>query len=675
MSANPSDVNCESLIGTTLAAGATKTCFFDATFANANQAQVINTVTVTATNNAGTSTKTDTSTVNFPGKVDLTKTADAASVSAGEQIGFTLTVKNTGAGAANGVTLTDTLPANTGLSWSESPDNTECSITAGVLNCNFGTIAAGATKSVHVVSLTTKDSCGTINNTGNVTSTDSGSDSGSASTDVKCAVIDVAKTADAPFVNAGEQIGFTVTLSNSGTGQAKGIQFTDALPAGFTWSISPASTGWSIVNGSLVYSPTTLDGGATTSVHVIASTTKDNCGTVPNTASVSTSNDGSDSATASTDVRCAAIDITKTADAPSVSAGDQIGFTVTLSNTGTGQAKGVAVTDPLPGGLTWSIDPANADWEISGGSLVYKHDTLAAGASSTVHVVATTTQADCGDVTNTASVTTSNDGSDEATAKVDVLCAAINITKTADAPSVSAGDQIGFTVKLENNGAGEAKGVVVSDTLPAGLTWTIDPANADWEITGGNLVYKHSTLAAGGSSTVHVIATTTKANCGDVDNTATVTTTNTGSDESSASVDVNCADIDVDKTADAASVSAGEQIGFTVKLTDHGEGEAKGIQFTDVLPAGLNWSIDPANADWEITGGNLVYKHSTLAAGGELDGPRDRDDDEGKLRRGRQHRVGDHEQRRLGRVLGVRGRPVRGDRHRQGRRLRERQRG
>src|SRR4029078_6759780 len=95
--------------------------------------------------------------------------------------------------------------------------------------------------------------------------------------------------------------------------------------------------------------------------------------------------------------------------------------------------------------------------------------------------------------------------------------------------------------------------------------------------------------------------------------TASVTTSNDGSDESDASVDVLCADIDVDKTADAASVSAGEQIGFTVTLTNHGAGEAKGVQFTDVLPAGLTWSISPANPDWEISGGSLVYKHDTLA--------------------------------------------------------------
>ena len=58
---------------------------------------------------------------------------------------------------------------------------------------------------------------------------------------------------------------------------------------------------------------------------------------------------------------------------------------------------------------------------------------------------------------------------------------------------------------------------------------------------------------------------------------------------------MNCAAIDVEKVADDDGVSAGDQIGFTVTLTNTGEGEAKGISFTDVLPAGLSWSISPAS--------------------------------------------------------------------------------
>ena len=92
-----------------------------------------------------------------------------------------------------------------------------------------------------------------------------------------------------------------------------------------------------------------------------------------------------------------------------------------------------------------------------------------------------------------------------------------------------------------------------------------------------DLVFAPTTLAAGATTTVHVVATTDKADCGQVDNTASVTSSNAGSDSDGASVDVNCAAIDVEKVADDQDVSAGDQIGFTVTLRNTGEGEAKGI--------------------------------------------------------------------------------------------------
>ena len=61
-------------------------------------------------------------------------------------------------------------------------------------------------------------------------------------------------------------------------------------------------------------------------------------------------------------MQCPGLHITKMADATTVNAGDAIGFTIGVSNSGPGTATGVTLTDPLPGGsgVSWSISPANA---------------------------------------------------------------------------------------------------------------------------------------------------------------------------------------------------------------------------------------------------------------------------------------------------------------------------
>jgi uncharacterized repeat protein (TIGR01451 family) len=104
----------------------------------------------------------------------VTKVADNANVTAGQQIGFTITVTNIGVGDATGVVLSDPLPTNSGLSWSINPPVAGCSINAGVLTCNFGTLASGNSASVHIISPTTVATCGgTVFNTATATATNS----------------------------------------------------------------------------------------------------------------------------------------------------------------------------------------------------------------------------------------------------------------------------------------------------------------------------------------------------------------------------------------------------------------------------------------------------------------------------------------------------------------------
>jgi uncharacterized repeat protein (TIGR01451 family) len=125
------------------------------------------------------------------------------------------------------------------------------------------------------------------------------------------------------------------------------------------------------------------------------------------------------------------------------------------------------------------------------------------------------------------------------------------------------------------------------------LTWTESPDSANFSISGNNLVFAPTTIAAGGSSTVHVVATTSSANCGPVSNTASASATNEKASDNTnnsatASVTVQCPDIKVEKTADAATVNAGDQIGFTVTLSNIGTGQANGVTFTDALAGRLD---------------------------------------------------------------------------------------
>ena len=154
------------------------------------------------------------------GDVDISKTADAASVVAGDPIGFTILVTNNGPGRADGVTVTDTLPSNGGLDWDIDGGTgaEDCSILLGVLTCDFGSLENGSTRTVHISSPTTAASCGTVDNTAFVATTNDGSDSDGDMVSVTCPTlgINIDKTVAPISGNPGNIVTYTYVVLNTG---------------------------------------------------------------------------------------------------------------------------------------------------------------------------------------------------------------------------------------------------------------------------------------------------------------------------------------------------------------------------------------------------------------------------------------------------------------------------
>ncbi len=562
-SVNPANANC-SISGSPqnlgcnfgdLAPGASASVHVTSPTTFASCATYPNTATAQATNHPSVTASAST-TVQCPA-LTITKTADAASVSAGTNIGFTITVTNgsaAGTGTAKGVTLSDALPTGSGINWSVtslSPPTASCLIsgTPQNLGCNFGDLAPGGSASVHVTSPTAFASCATYPNTATAQATNHPQVQASASTTVQCPALSITKTADPNPVSAGTNIGFTITVTNSsvaGTGTATGVTLSDALPtgSGINWSITQATPTCSISG-----SPQTLNcsfgdlaPGTSASVHVTTPTTAASCATYSNTATAQATNHPQVQASDSTTVLCPSINISKTADASPISAGDTIGFVITVTNGGPGTASGVQVTDALPSnpGLNWSIDAINSDTgcSITSGTLTCSFGDLDPGASRHVHITSPTTFASCATIPNTASVTTSNDGSGNSTASVVVECPNLAIVKTAASHSVNAGDPIRFAITVSNGGPGIARGVTLNDPLPSGtgVVWSINPAyggQGTCSINGavGNQVLSCAIgdMAAGSSVTINLASPTTGQSAGTYLNTATATATNDGS--------------------------------------------------------------------------------------------------------------------------------------------------
>jgi len=620
----------------TMANGSTRTVTLSRATTAADCNGLSNTATVSAAVDASTANNSSTASITVNcGNIGLTKTADSnGTVTAGSQIGYVITATNSGAGTATAVTVTDTLPTNAGLSWSidAAGSTTGCAIALGVLTCNFGDLAAGTSAHVHLTSPTTAASCGTVTNSAHVaTGNDGNANAGPTTITVNCPNVSILKTGSAA-VSAGGTATFTITVTAGGTGDSTNVTVSDTLPTG-TWTLGGANaSSCSIAAGVLSCSFGTMANGSTRTVTLSRATTAADCNGLSNTATVSAAVDAStanNSSTASITVNCGNIGLTKTADSNgTVTAGSQIGYVITATNSGAGTATAVTVTDTLPtnAGLSWSIDAAGSTTgcAIALGVLTCNFGDLAAGTSAHVHLTSPTTAASCGTVTNSAHVATGNDGNANAgPTTITVNCPNVSILKTAG-QAISAGGTASFTITVTAGGTGDSTQVMLTDALATGRTWSVTGADAEaCTITPGLLSCDFGTMTNGSTRTVTLSTMSTSADCPEgLTNTALVSAAvdvNLENDSSTATQTVNCGQISLTKTADNATVAAGNPIGFVITATNNGAGTATSATVSDTLPttAGTSWSIDAAGstAGCAIAANVLTCNFGDLAAG------------------------------------------------------------
>jgi uncharacterized repeat protein (TIGR01451 family) len=297
------------------------------------------------------------------------------------------------------------------------------------------------------------------------------------------------------------------------------------------------------------------------------------------------------------------VSVTKTDGVTTVTAGDGVTYTytITVRNQGTLAATGVTLTDSWPSAfIQGAITASQGSCNSSGGNFTCSIGNLAVGASVTVTVNYTVpSTAPAGTQTNTASVssttpdsnTSNNSASDINTV---VLNANLSLTKTDGVSTMRAGDGITrtYTMTVNNAGPSQATGVTLTDSWPSGFSQGTITASQGTCTSGGNFTCSLGNLAAGGSATVSVSYTvpgTTPS--GTQTNTASVSSATPDSDTSNNSAsDTNTvtigADLSVTKTDGVATVVAGDGVTrtYTITVQNAGPAQATAVSLTDSWP-------------------------------------------------------------------------------------------
>ena len=450
----------------------------------------------------------------------------------GEQLLYTVVLKNNTGTAITGIHFIDAIPANTAYVANSVtlPAGSTLNTTSPTLDVTGITVPANGqatvTFNVQVV-YPIPDGVTQISNQGTFTygSTTSQTD-GDAVTDGNQATV-IGVTAGPNFdtstktvsifndtsplgnVSPGDTLLYHVIVPNTGNQNSPTTTFTDVLPGNTTYVTGSASAS----QGTASYNSTTKTLSWTMSVNAGTQSTLDfkvtvnsgvqirdmitNQGTITyGSTSVFTDSDLATPGKQPTQLLVggvATLTAAKTAAVAgggSLQPGGQVDYTILLTNTGSYTISGATFVDTLPANTTYISSSTTVGTNTySSPTLSVTGISLASGATATIHLVVQLNSSLPSGVTQISNQgvvnwDSNNSGANNTSLQTDgdpatagqqptitlILNADLAMTKTVDTSNPAEAGTIVYTVGVTNNGPAAATSVVVADTLPGGLT-------------------------------------------------------------------------------------------------------------------------------------------------------------------------------------------------------------
>ncbi|MDY7092528.1 MAG: hypothetical protein SX243_06085 [Acidobacteriota bacterium] len=398
---------------------------------------------------------------------------------------------------------------------------------------------------------------------------------------------------------------YTILVTNAGPNDAVAASVADSFPAilsGVTWTCS-ASAGSSCTaagSGDIADSVTILAGGMLTYT-ATGTIDGDASGNLINTATVTAPADSLECNTANnsatdTDTLDPETDlaVTKSNGTASSVPGTMTTYTITVTNNGPSDAVGASVTDTFPAslsGVTWTCsasagssctaagsgDIADSVNLLVGGTLTYSA-TGTIDAAATGSLANTVTAAPAAGATDPVPANDSATDTDTLTPETDLA-----VTKTDDVDPPMPGQNVVYTIRVDNLGPSDSTGSTVTDNLPAGITLVATTGCA--EDPNGVPTCTLGAIAAGSFTTYTIEVSVDPSPPASVDNEACVS-----GDET----DPNAAnDCDTETTTFDATAPTVDVVAFQPPSGDGEVDECETIQ-TELLQLELTFS-EPMN--------------------------------------------------------------------------------
>jgi uncharacterized repeat protein (TIGR01451 family) len=596
-------------------------------------------------------------------QMTVTNVASPDPVIAGNDITYTQTATNVGAGTATNPSLSENTPPNTTFVSITAPPGTTCTTPAvgktGAISCTAPAAPAGSSGTVQlVVQVVAGTASGTlISDTVTATSTNQafGANSATATTVVATAgQADLAlTTTPTPLtVIAGNNITYTQNITNNGPAAASNVSFTEAIPANTTFVSVSAPAGWTCTTTtSVTCTFPSLAVNASADIIVVVNVAPSITATpITETASISattvdpyTPNNLNITVTTPLVDKCD-LTVTNSGSPSPVAAGGNLTYTQTVFNHGPSNCSTATFTEATPanttfvsvaavttGGGTWTCpnsapisctNPSVLPGSLATITAVYNVNSgTAAGTIITDTATGNSGTTDTNISDNTATVTTAVAVAGQAD---------LSVTNAATPNPVTAGQNITYSQTVNNGGPAAATTVTLTETLPGNTTFVSLSGSAGWTCTStAPYTCSIASLAANSPANITFVVkvNTTVASGSTITGTVSVassspTDPNPGNNTASASVQVaNSAALSVTNGASPVPVQAGNNITYTQVVANAGPSAATTATLSENTPANTTFQSVTIPAGWSCTtpavgnAGAINCTDPSLAAG------------------------------------------------------------
>ena len=552
--------------------------------------------------------------------LDISKVANSTVIVAGENVGYTVVINNYGPSVATDVVLKDIFNSNELLNVQYSLNGVDWLDYNEAIN--LGNIDVGASVTVYFRAKVNASVRGDVLNTVNIiTSVDDARGNFTANETVNVmanTTLVVVKDAEIKELNPGDTVHFIITVIAGGSSDSLNVNLNDILDAklldvaGATYAVDGVNKGsWtgSIDLGNM------LTGTAVT-VDIWAKVLSSADGDVFNLVNV-TSDEHLEGNTSNTTVHVRIVDLAvdKLVNDSVPKYLDMVEYTIVVVNNGPDKSFNVTVGDLLPDGVKFissdgHYDPVTGVWFVGD---------LDANERATLKIVVQVIRV--GNITNNVNVTgtghdtnlTNNNASVSVNVPESVL---LNIVKVANSTIIVAGENVGYTVVINNYGPSVASDVVLKDIFSSNELLNVQYSlnGVDWLDYNGSVSL--GDINAGADVTVYFRAKVNASVRGDVLNIVNITTSvddARGNFTANETVNVIAnTTLAVIKDAEIKALNPGDTAHFVITVVAGGSSDSLNVKLEDILDAKL---LDVKSATYRINGGNLTNYTQIISLG------------------------------------------------------------